>query len=1235
MQLKTLEMIGFKSFSDKTVIAFQPGITAVVGPNGCGKSNISDAIRWVLGEQSAKHLRGDKMEDVIFNGSESRKPLGMAEVTLRLTNVNGTFASSEFGHYQEIEITRRLYRSGESEYLINRIPCRLKDIRDLMMDAGVGAKIHAIIEQDKVDQILSSKPQDRRFLFEEVAGVMKYKARRQEALSKLESTNQNLLRVNDIIIEVKRQVNSLDRQARKAERYQKLRAEMKDLDFRLASVDYSSLGTEWTESSEEFKKLENEVTELHAALGRIEATIEETRADTLSAEHELGTLQHRIHETETALSRAEHHVEMSKSQITSLVEQRGRDLADSEYLKQEITRVAAQKARHEEESGVLADAINEKNAVLGSMTSDLEALSRSLQEQEFQLEETRAGILNAMTGSATEKSRIVNLESRITHLDEQDVRDLSEKNDLEQRLAELASRLAGKEREIEKLSGRKNAAMEERTDVASRLEQAIAKKKSLEAGLNESKNRLAGQSARLRSLLELEQSLEGYQKGVRTVMSARKEGSSAESLGTIHGLVADMIETEPKYEVAIEAVLGDRLQYVVVDSQTDSLKAIDYLKAKSGGRGTFLPKKTREVKSEPFKKNGHSGVIGSALNVVSYQDTYSSVAQYLLGDVVVVDNMDTALYLWQKDGFDKTVVTLAGEIVDPWGAVTGGAVDATGSGMLTKRREIKDIEHELAELRAHIAVLEAELISVEASIASTTRTEAELSLQIHLMELELVNNEKDGTSVRDDIGRATERTRTLDTEAAGRAALRQELQTGIEQSTALLRDLEAGHSNAQSNIEAIQLELSHKKEGLDAARSAITELKMELTAHQEKQSAAARTIATLVQTEAEMTERLIKREAEITGIAAKLIELESTISNTETEIKGHIEVLEAERRVLVSKQESHAAKIHALRAAEEQAREVRHDIEAAQKKLSANEVKRTELRMRIEHLKDTIWNSYHTELEVVVQELGQFEINLEESKTKVEDLRLKIDQMGPINVDALQEYNELKERYDILSAQQNDINESITNLKSTIAKLDGETRELFSEAFNAIQEKFKEVFALLFEGGRAELVLLDESNILESGIEIIAQPRGKKFQSITLLSGGERALTAIALLFAAFLVKPSPFCMLDEVDAPLDEANVTRFTRLIREMSSRSQFITITHNKRTMEMADALYGITMEEPGCSRVVSVKLREPAMVQSSTYPGERSRKGVRDREKTDIVDIDPPIMDLDPRTSNIEL
>ena len=1192
MQLKTLEMIGFKSFCDKTTVAFQPGVTAVVGPNGCGKSNISDAIRWVLGEQSAKHLRGDKMEDVIFNGSESRKPLGMAEVTLRLTNIGGNLAS-EFGQYSEIEITRRLYRSGESEYLINKIPCRLKDIRDLMMDAGVGAKIHAIIEQEKVDHILSSKPQDRRFLFEEVAGVMKYKARRQEALSKLESTQQNQLRVNDIITEVKRQVNSLDRQAKKAERFQKLRAEMKDLDLRLASVDYSNLGIEWTTSSEEFKKLEDEVTELHASLGRIESTIEETRADALSAEHELSTLQHKIHETESALSRAEHRVEMSKSQIASLTEQRGRDQAEREYLKQEITRMAEQKVQHEEESRVLATSINEKNAVLNDRTADLESLSQALKGKEASLEETRAGILNAMTASAAEKSTLANLRSRISQIDEQDARGMAEKQDLERKLQESTALLAAKERELEEITVRTNAAQEERMQVAERLEQALAKKKSLENATNESRNRLAGQNSRLRSLIELEQSLEGYQKGVRTVMSARKEASAEERLGTIHGLVADMIETEPRYEVAIEAVLGDRLQYVVVDSQHDSLKAIDYLKTKSGGRSTFVPKTPREIKSEPFIKNGHAGVIGSALNIVRYKDSYSSVAQYLLGDVVVVDTMDTALYLWHKDGFNKTVVTLSGEIVDPWGAVTGGAVEAVGTGMLTKRREIKDLEHEVADLTVAIARLEAELSSADAAIESDKKIEAELAQQIHRMEIEFVNKEKDRTTVGDEIGRSQERIKALNTESAERASQRQELNAGIEHASAVLHGLEAGHTTAQANIESLQVELSLKKEELETARAAITEIRMGITALQEKQAAASRNAETLIHAGSELGERLAKREAEITDIAAKLTELEAAITEAETEIKGHIEILDAERRVLVSKQEAHAAKAHVLHAAEEQARLVHHDIDASQKRLSANEVKRTELRMKIEHLKDTVWTTYHTELETVVQELGQFEINTQESKVRQDELRQKIDQMGPINVDALQEYNELKERYDLLSAQQNDINESINNLKATIAKLDGETKELFTEAFNAIQEKFKEVFSLLFEGGRAELVLLDESNILESGIEIIAQPRGKKFQSITLLSGGERALTAIALLFAAFLVKPSPFCMLDEVDAPLDEANVTRFTRLIREMSNRSQFITITHNKRTMEMADALYGITMEEPGCSRVVSVKLREPAM------------------------------------------
>ncbi len=1191
MQLKTLEMIGFKSFSDKTIVQFQPGVTAVVGPNGCGKSNISDAIRWVLGEQSAKHLRGDKMEDVIFNGSENRKPLGLAEVTLTLTNVTGL--PSEFGQYNEIEITRRLFRSGESEYLINKIPCRLKDIRDLMMDAGVGARIHAIIEQDRVDQILSSKPQDRRFLFEEAAGVMKYKARRQEALSKLESTQQNQLRVNDILTEVKRQLNSLDRQARKAERYQKLRAEMKDLDFRLAAVEYSGLGQEWAASTEEFKKVEDEITGLHAALGKIESAMEETRADALSAERELTALQHEIHETENALSRAEHRVEMSRSQITSLTEQRGRDLKDVEYLKQEIARAVGQKATITEEAGGLAVAIHEKNSVLLEKTVDFESLAQALRDKETSLEQARAGVYSAVTESAAEKTRISGLQARLSQLDEQDERSRNEAGGLAARAGELRALLAEKGRAIAELTTRRSAMQEERARVAVRLEQALAKKKSLEAGLAASRDRLSAQKSRLLSLQELEQSLEGYQKGVQTVMSAHKQGAADDHLGTIHGLVADIIETEPKYELAIEAVLGDRLQHVVVGSQHDSLKAIDFLKTQSGGRGTFIPEAPREIKTEPFVKNGHTGVVGPALGIVRCKETYRNVAQYLLGDVVIVDSMDTALHLWENNGFHKTLVTLAGEIVDPWGAVTGGATEAVSSGILRKRREIKDLEHEVAELAAAVKEMEQELRTVEAAIESDKQAEAGLSRNIHEAELELVNREKDGAALRDELGRAEQRVQTLENESAGRAAQRTGIAGEMEKSSAVLRGLEAGQTSAQANIEALQRELAAEKGVLEKARAEITEVKLEVAALQEKQAAAAKGLAVLSGAETDLTDRLAKREAEIAGIASKVRELESSISAAEAEIGGHIATLEGRRQVVVAKQEAHEEKARALHALEEEARQARHDIEAVQKRLSANEVKRTELRMKIEHLKDNIWNSYHSSLDAVVTELGRFEINLEESRLRLDELRQKIDQMGPINVDALQEYNELKERYDLLNTQQQDISESIANLKATIAKLDGETKELFTGAFNAIHAKFKEVFSLLFEGGRAELVLLDEANMLESGIEIIAQPRGKKFQSITLLSGGERALTAIALLFAAFLVKPSPFCMLDEVDAPLDEANVTRYTRLLREMSSHSQFIVITHNKRTMEMADALYGITMEEPGSSKVVSVKLREPAL------------------------------------------
>jgi chromosome segregation protein len=1192
MQLKTLEMIGFKSFCDKTVVTFQPGVTAVVGPNGCGKSNISDAIRWVLGEQSAKHLRGDKMEDVIFNGSENRKPLGMAEVTLRLTNTQGSL-SSDFGQYEEIEITRRLFRSGESEYMINKIPCRLKDIRDLMMDAGVGAKIHAIIEQDKVDQILSSKPQDRRFLFEEVAGVMKYKARRQEALSKLESTQQNQLRVNDIIIEVKRQLGSLDRQARKAERYQKLRAELKDLDFRLASVDYANLGAEWKSTTDEFNQAENDLTVLHADLGRIESSIEESRADALAAEQELSALRNRIHETESAVNHAEHRIEISRSQIASLTEQRGRDLADVEYLKQESVRTAGQKTSLAGELQALAAALDGKKAVLAERNDGLETLVRSLREMESSADEARSGILNVMAAAAEEKSRISNFETRIAQLDEQDARSTQEQLESRQKLGELRGLHAAKERELDDILSRKRTAEEERSRMLERIEQTTAKKKAAENALHETKNRLAAQNSRLRSLIELEQSLEGYQKGVRTVMAARKESEANERLGTIHGLVADMIETEAKYETAIEAVLGDRLQYVVVDSQNDSLKAVEYLKTSCGGRSTFIPRAPREKKTAPFVKNGHAGVIGSALGIVRCNDAYASVANYLLGDVVVVDTMDTALYLWNKDGFDKTVVTLSGEILDRAGAVTGGTVDAVGSGMLTKRREIKDLEHETAALTVSVARQEAELASVDAALEADRAAEAELSRQIHTAELEFVNREKERHAVSDDIARHEQRIAAIEHDIAERSTARSDLSEQTTRSRDLHQSLEAGHANARANLETLQSDLQVRKESLDAARAAITEIRMDLAALQEKQAALARSLDALSVSEQDIAERLAKRESEIASIAEKVTEYETAIAEAEHEIQDLIQGLDAERQVLTEKQEAHSARTQALHAEEEQERALRRDIEAAQKRLSTCEVKRTELRMRIEHLKDRIWTAYHAELESVVQELGQFEINMEAALARLNELREKIDQMGPINVDALREYNELKERYDLLSTQQNDINESINNLKATISKLDGETIELFSEAFNAIQEKFREVFSLLFEGGKAELVLLEPANILESGIEIIAQPRGKKFQSITLLSGGERALTAIALLFAAFLVKPSPFCMLDEVDAPLDEANVTRFTRLIREMSTRSQFITITHNKRTMEMADALYGITMEEPGCSRIISARLKEAAV------------------------------------------
>jgi chromosome segregation protein len=513
--------------------------------------------------------------------------------------------------------------------------------------------------------------------------------------------------------------------------------------------------------------------------------------------------------------------------------------------------------------------------------------------------------------------------------------------------------------------------------------------------------------------------------------------------------------------------------------------------------------------------------------------------------------------------------------------------------MLRKRREIKDLESEVAGLGKRAAAIEEDVAVLEAAIDVDTRAEARLSDEVHKAELELLHREKDASALREETVRTGSRAALLAAERSDRAARRAEFRGEIDRSSAMLRDLEDGHSSAQASIETLQRELASEREDLERARTEITEIRMVVTSFQEKQAAAAKGLEALALAGSDLADRLRKREAEIGEIAGKVSAFEAAIASAEEEIRGHITSLEQQREALALRQESHAEKTRALSSHEEEARRMRHDIEAAQKRLSAIEVRRTELRMKIEHLKDNIWTAYHTELEALVQELGQFEIDMDATRHRVSELREKIDQMGPINVDALQEYNELKERYDVLSAQQQDISDSIANLKATIAKLDVETIELFTQSFNAIQAKFREVFTRLFEGGKADVILLDPANVLESGIEIVAQPRGKKVQSITALSGGEKALTAIALLFAAFLVKPSPFCMLDEADAPLDASNVMRFTKLIREMSGLSQFIVITHKTGTMEMADALYGITMDEPGCSKVVSVKLREAAM------------------------------------------
>ncbi|MCB9645874.1 MAG: chromosome segregation protein SMC [Deltaproteobacteria bacterium] len=1270
MKIRRLEIQGFKSFADRTVLRFGEGITGVVGPNGCGKSNIVDAIRWVMGEQSAKHLRGAGMQDVIFAGSDARGPMGMSEVTISFKN-DGQLVPPQYAKMEEISVTRRLFRDGTSEYAINKVPCRLRDILDLFMGTGIGKNAYSIIEQGRIGLIVTAKPEDRRAIIEDAAGVSRYKARRKQAERRIQATEQNLLRITDITDELDGRLKSLERQAKKAEKYKRIKSELRDLDLHAAAHAY-------LERSVLERYEARKVAELKALVEADEKAIAEDEAR-IAAEMEV--LEHReaeLREAELQAAEQAQALALAKNNAAFLGRERDTLSARRAEAQAEQTDLTAELATLKEEQAEAEAVGNDLEASGGAEVNALdeaEARQKELQEgltkARKALDDEKQAMVSALTTIAEQKNNLANLARAQNELEAQLDRALGVKK----AAAERAREAQKKAKEVKKsLDGNRQLKLsldDERANQELLVAELKTQKAETDTQLQATRDELISKRHRLQTLLDIQKNYEGCTDAVRQIM--REKGADSHIGSSLHGLVADVLSAEPRYEAAVEAVLGDRLQYVIVNSQDDSVASVNYLKDAQLGRSSFIPLDLREdhvswvprnvtsrppssaevrhpvpepvgepmaaaaatqvagggegmsvelptaapqplslinpatgVTTQTFLPPGAddlawealdlwprldaNGVCGKMVDLVKAQPGYEHVARVLLGDVVVVENLDTARDIWVNNGHLKTLVTLSGEVLDPVGVLTGGSGEGKAAGMLAQKREIKDLQDSAHTLEAKVELAKERFNTLAQRLEDAQKHVARLADDRHKEELSIVNLERDLRRFEEEAEREqTEvNARTDEVELLRRKLASIDEETGASQTS--VQDLEGGQAEAEARVQARSQEVTRLSEALAALSESLTDLKVTAAANRERRDSSRRNLARIIQRMKDVEHRLVRLAEVLAESEQELGRLGERIEEAHTEATRLDAEVTAKKAELAEARSALEADLHALKAEDAALRDTRARIDHNKDEASGAAMKVREHQLGQEKLVEQVEERYRANLlELVVEYHGAPPQSPEDADT-ANKLRKQLDGIGAINLTAIEEYEEVKQRFEFLSGQKKDLEEAIASLKAAIRRINKTSKERYVEAFRMVNEKFQQIFPKLFNGGRCALVLTDESDPLESGIEVLAQPPGKKLQSVNLLSGGEKALTAVALIFGIFLIKPTPFCLLDEVDAPLDEANVGRYNEMLREMSAISQFILITHNKRTMELPDRLYGVTMEDPGVSKIVPVDVRE---------------------------------------------
>ena len=1216
MHLQSLELFGFKSFADKTIFNFHEGVTAIVGPNGCGKSNVCDAVRWVLGEQSAKSLRGGEMADVIFNGAESRKPLGFAEVSLNFSE-----CAEELGvEWHEVRVTRRIYRDGNSEYFLNKTGCRLKDIHSLFADTGVGRAAYSIMEQGKIDLILSSRPEDRRSVFEEAAGITKYKTQKKEALRKLEATEANLLRIGDIIKEVKRQIGSLQRQAGKARRYQTLHADLQVLDTHFSHRRLQSLEQELNECTGEIARVSDTEQATRNEINEGEAKLAAARRELDAADEKIAAGRTKLQQLENEIASHRHRIEFNEkhgAELRQWIERSQREIESAETK------------------------LREQNAEIESANALVEETARLLEQKNQQLEQLteNAGKRREVFHASDQKLRDVQMslskdELRLAAIAE-DLRELRERRDATNRDAEarrtkIAAAGAGHKKLHAKVTEARAATEAERQTVEHLFARVRSQEETLrqrQSALAEVEKKLAAidrtfaeKESRHEVLRQLNEEGEGLAQGSQALLKS-KEFEFA-------GALAAQLDLSHEFVPAIEAALGRNLHALVLRDRARAAEIVSHLNQQQLGQAALVLERI-EHRDRPASKDLPQNAIGWAADKVQAPAPLEALVRRLLHNVALFENLEEALNAIAKNS-EIAAATLGGEYISQEGILFGGSGKVRPDSLLERKARIDAIAIELGRLKREQATVQQRRVALESQIAAAMSA-VEEAVALH-QEAQVAQ-----TASTSKISELEREEHSAERELESLEFERSTLELQIAAADAQIQQLEEqkGHLEAKiaSDRGEIALLEAQRDEALrqeEDASALLAELRIATATHEQKHQNLLAQCAPMLARQTELSELTATRRSDIENYEVRLVAQaaeDDAARNAIEQQRQECTQREAEIWKLVA---DRASQLETINSDEATLRTVRDRLSELQEKRGTHSIRQTQLQLQIEHLAEHVMERYRIDLRQFEPDTQAHEkvlhAQLKRSKEKMEggalatppapatvagsqelappeierliaDLTRQLENMGPVNLEAVQEYNELEERYRFLETQNTDLTNSRRELLDVIARINSTTKDLFAETFAQVRVNFREMFAELFGGGRADLQLMDENDALNCGIEIIAKPPGKQLQSISLLSGGERTMTAVALLFAIYMVRPSPFCLLDEMDAPLDESNINRFIKVLERFVSQSQFIIITHNKRTIAKADILYGVTMEERGVSKLVGMKMTPPRKAEAN--------------------------------------